>query len=264
MNLTFKRGTKSVLDNTNITPNMVYFTTDLNAHAIYMDDENGNRHKIFGFNDNDIITSVSDISENTFFDNTQNNDILRENQIATNGDVTNKYAIGMGYYNNVIGEDINNILYNNAPTIKSSISYLQNNARSKLSLIWTNSSPSTTWTEDLSGYQDTSSENFDINLSSSYLGYIILIQSHLDDTNTIYPITLFGLPSSIVNGHGAYREKTVDLDEETENDSSHVNATLTFTLNNMVLNIKKDGTINSGSFAFHNFLIPIAVYGWRL
>ena len=129
MNLTFKRGSKADLDNIEITPNMIYFTTDLNSHNIYMDSD-GQRNKIFGFNNNDITTSTTNVSYNTFF-NTNFSGILSKSQVAIDGNTTNKQAIGVGYYNNVIGENIRQVLYNQSPTITSSITYLQNNARSK-------------------------------------------------------------------------------------------------------------------------------------
>lgn len=273
MNLTFKRGSKSDLDNIDITPNMIYFTTDLNSHNIYMDSNDGKRNKIFGFNDDDIITSTDDISYNTFFGSNFNG-ILLNNQVAIDGNTTNKQAIGVGYYNNVIGEDIQNILYKQSPTITSSITYLQNNARSKLTPLWLNESPDTTWSEDWSnewseGIGVDTDENFDINLSEVYLGYVILVQSCLSDTQTIYPASVFGLPQSIIGDNKCYRSYSITM----ENSSHYVaTAKLTFTLDdtNNILNIRKEswgnysGDSGESSFPFHEFLIPIAVYGWRL
>ena len=62
MNLTFKRGTHANLNNTEITQDMLYFTTDDNC--IYMDN-NGKRYKIFGLNNSDIVSTKEAASINT-------------------------------------------------------------------------------------------------------------------------------------------------------------------------------------------------------
>lgn len=281
MGTLFKRGNHSTLNNTELTQGLIFFTTDDNA--IYMDDLDSNkklqRYKIFGLNDNDIVETKQDASLNTYFDDASTY-FLKQASVATDGNTTNKIAIGSGYYSNVIGDNIEDILYKAHPTITSSISYLQNNARARLTEIWTNENPSNTWQADLSSSNPSSNESLTIPLSTQYLGYIILVKASIDE-DAVYPMTIYSLPTSIVANSGATAygdSKNVTYlicnDYEYDEDSRTDTYTTIFngyasidcqinTTNNSII-ITKKGDRYDGTFDFHNYLIPIKVYGWGL
>ena len=259
--LTFKRGTHNDLNNIDITQDMLYFTTDDNS--IYYDTAD-NRYKIFGLSNNDITTSLDNTSINQYFNNTADF-FLSINDIATNGNTSNKKAIGRGYYNDIIG---NNYYNNFTNSITQNINFIQNEGRSTLHLLWNNQNPSSTWSEDISTSHTSVDESITINLTTAYLGYILLFKSYLSD-NCIYPITTFALPSSIYDG-----ELFRSLDNEYKIGSSSSNVTkikTTFTLslsgnNYKTCTINKKGNLVSGNSGvdFHNYLVPIALYGWEL
>lgn len=270
MNLTFKRGNKLELDNIEITPNMLFFTTDDNG--IYMDDKDS-RYKIFGLNDSDTINTLDNTSINTYLNKNNSYNLLTQNLVATNGNVTNKEAIGVGYYNNVIGENIEDVLYDAYPSITSSITYLQTAARSILYPIWINEDKQNTWTLDFPTVRPyTVSEDIDISIDETYLGYVLLMQSVLSQDNSVFPIVLFSLPSSISDEY--YRRKISVTNNFSPLDSSYqdmIETELTFTFNNANnLNIHKYGRyIYSGGQTFlgapyHDKFVPISLYGWRI
>ena len=276
MSLTFNRGTNSTLNNTPITSNMLFFTTDDNS--IYMDTKD-ERYKIFGLNDNDIISSFNNVSINKYCSNTQvNNLLLKTSDVATNGNTFNKSAVGVGYYNDVIGNDIEQILYRNYPTITASITYLQGMARSALIPLWINSSPSTTWQQDHDGTTQTKyiTEQLNINLSQSFLGYVIFVQAYLDDNNAIYPIITFELPNSITDEVSSPYQRKITTDsqkfalsyEDYQNNAYvEFNTQLTMILTNNQLQFKKYGEFWGAHLQpcpYHKYYIPISIYGWRL
>ena len=270
MELTFKRGTSTELENLDITQNMVYFTTDNNS--IYMDD-NDNRYKIFGLNDDDVSATLSDIGINKYYNKTLSYDLLHKNEVAYSYDTDNKIAIGEGYYSDVIGNDIQDVLYNQYPSITSSISYLQTIARSSLHTIWTNSDPDHTWASSHDGvYFINFSDTISIPMSEKYLGYIVLIQSCLQDNNSIYPMLIFDLPSSPYY----YRKQVCECDyvedgiffKETIKNTIKIYFD-TSTPNQMLIEKSvyapdvEDVSIRRDIMHHENF-VPIAVYGWRI
>lgn len=276
MNLTFKRGTHANLNNTEITQDMLYFTTDDNC--IYMDND-GKRYKIFGLNNSDIVSTKEAASINTYYNNSSHL-FLKTTDVAQSGDTTSKIAIGSGYYNDVIGQGIEDILYTDYPSLTSSISYLNNNARGNLDTLWTNSTPSSTWSVDLDGNTTTSNESKTITISSSYLGYIVFVQACLSDRSVkTYPITLFNLPSSILADHGANacaREFDITLNladgysQGATVNPCNISANLAFSLNPSTgrLTITKKGSATWGfdpyQVSYHNYLVPVKIFGWKV
>lgn len=276
MNLTFKRGTHANLNNTEITQDMLYFTTDDNC--IYMDN-NGKRYKIFGLNNSDIVSTKEAASINTYYNNSSHL-FLKTTDVAQSGDTSSKIAIGSGYYNNVIGQGIEDILYTDYPSLTSSISYLNNNARGNLDTLWTNNAPSSTWSVDLDGNTTTSNESKTIAISSSYLGYIVFVQACLSDQSVkTYPITLFNLPSSVLADHGTNactREFNITFNladgysQGTIVNSCDISANLIFSLNPITgrLTITKKGSATWGfdpyQVLYHNYLVPIKIFGWKV
>jgi hypothetical protein len=276
MNLTFKRGTHDNLNNTEITQDMLYFTTDDNC--IYMDN-NGQRYKIFGLNNSDIVSTKEAASINTYYNNSSHL-FLKTTDVAQSGNTSSKIAIGSGYYNNVIGQGIEDILYTDYPSLTSSISYLNNNARGNLDTLWTNNTPSSTWSVDLDGNTTTSNESKVVAVSSSYLGYIVFVQACLSDQSIkTYPITLFNLPSSVLADHGTNactREfnTTFNLADGYSQGAAvntcDISANLTFSLNPATgrLTITKKGSASWGfdpyQVLFHNYLVPVKVFGWKV
>ena len=276
MNLTFKRGTHANLNNTEITQDMLYFTTDDNC--IYMDND-GNRYKIFGLNNSDIVSTKEAASINTYYNNSSHL-FLKTTDVAQSGDTTGKIAIGSGYYNDVIGQGIEDILYTDYPSLTSSISYLKNNARGNLDTLWTNNTPSSTWSVDLDGSTTTSNESKTIIISPSYLGYIVFVQAYLSDQSVkTYPITLFNLPSSVLADHGVNactREFDItfnladDYSQGVISSPCQISANLIFSLNPITgrLTITKKGSatwsFNPYQVPYHNYLVPVKVFGWKV
>ena len=277
MNLTFKRGTHANLNNTEITQDMLYFTTDDNC--IYMDND-GKRYKIFGLNNSDIVSTKEAASINTYYNNSSHL-FLKTTDVAQSGDTTSKIAIGSGYYNDVIGQGIEDILYTDYPSLTSSISYLNNNARGNLDTLWTNNTPSSTWSVDLDGNTTTSNESKTISISSSYLGYIVFVQACLSDQSIkTYPITLFNVPSSVLADHGTNnctREFNIkfNLADGYYNqgiiaNSCDISANLIFSLNPSTgrLTITKKGSATWGfdpyQVSYHNYLVPVKIFGWKV
>lgn len=261
--LTFKRGTHSDLDNTNITNDMLYFTTDDNS--IYFDSE-GERYKIFGFNNSDIITSLSDASINKYF-NKSSDIFLSNSKIAMSGDTTNQLAIGTGYYNDVIG-DTYRLFFNKS--ITDIIYNLQTEGRSNLSELWVNDSPSNYWTQDLTTSQTSTSESKNFNISTAYLGYILLFQPYLDN-NTMYTMITYALPSSITDNQPIikYEDWDYKIGDTTSTNIRNISAGLQLQLsgdNYKTVTITKTGRLLSGtsSVDFHKYLIPIKLYGWSV
>ena len=283
MNLTFKRGTHANLNDTDITQDMLYFTTDDNC--IYMDND-GKRYKIFGLNNSDIISTKDAASPNTYYNNSSHL-FLKSTDVAQDGNTTSKIAIGSGYYDNVIGEDIQDILYTTDPTLTSSILYLKNNARGNLDLLWTNTNPSSTWSTDFDGNTLTSNETKIIPVSP-YLGYIVFIQACLSDQSVkTYPVTLFNLPSSVlstygVNGYSREFDWQMSMATMYEREESsivltqpaNINVSLSLSLNANSSNfsnltITKKGTADYSyttpyQIPFHNYIVPVAIYGWKV
>ena len=271
MNLTFKRGTIDELNDIDITQNMIYFTTDDNG--IYMDD-NDTRYKIFGLNDNDIAHSTApwDTGVNKYFGMSMYNEFLNETEIANDGETFGKEAIGTGYYHDIIGENIEDSLYSQYPTITSSIAHLQSIARSSLHTIWVNDDPEHTWSND--GYSF--SESININLNEKYLGYIVLMQPYIGDSSNIYPMLIFDLPSTLVDNYNddwyTRHQKCVY--------TIHKNGTYATITNNIYVSFyrtnpnqmvieKNVQVVNQSAFGRinvpqHKYFVPIIVYGWRI
>lgn len=259
-NLLFKRGNTSMLNNIDLTENMMFFTTDTNC--IYLDAKNQNnqltRYKMFGITDDDIVNNLNDASENSFLSD-DNTLLLQNSQIATNGNTTNKFAVGNGYYNNVIGNNIQNVLYLNKPTITSTIQYLQQNARSRLTELWSNSNPSGTWS-DLDG-----TESFNITLSQTYLGYVMLVRAFVDNNSVVYPIIFFNLPTSITNNFNNSYGRDLTLNETYDTDSINMKLSCNIMVNNpKQIQVVKEQHSQEGMMALGKFLVPIKLYGWSL
>lgn len=275
--LTFKRGNIETLNNTEITKDMLYFTTDNNG--IYMDSED-KRYKIFGININDSVV-IDNTSINTYYRTDAK--FYTKNQIATDGDTSNKLIIGKGYYDNVIGDYQS---YYNQP-ITSTLAQLERAVSNHLNLLWTNSNPASTWSQSLLNNNSASNEDMSISISQSYFAYILLVQSFVggatDDSKIIYPLVLFDLPKSIVNNESTISSiksygtvfHIYDALSEQAQKRRKVYAELwtniTNNNNNKTLIITKKGkmiydTASSQSYPvnYYNYLVPIALYGWSL
>lgn len=259
--LTFRRGTHENLNNIDITQDMLYFTTDDNS--IYFD-SNNERYKIFGINNNDIISSTNNASINKYF-NQSFDGFLTNDDFAMDGDTTHSKAIGRGYYNDIIGNNYYNRFKTN---IINAINFIQSQGRSELSLLWSNNSPSSTWHNDLSTSQITSIENTSFNITTSYLGYIFLVQSYLDNNSTVYPVIMFVVPNSISNNEAICKTITQNYNIG-QNPSTIIQASLKFQFsgtNYKTITITKEGHLRSGSSTidFHKYLVPIELYGWSV
>lgn len=276
----FKRGTLSTLNNTPLNDGMLYFTTD-NDNSIYLDAHNEYnnlvRYKIFGFNANDIVNSEHDASINTYLNN-NNDTFIKLEDVATTSDTTNKLVVGNGYYTNVIGDNIQDALYLNKPTIKSTIQFIQNNARSKLTLLWTNDDPSDTWDEwngnsgDVLDPSENVRDHLSITLTDTYLGYIMLVKSYLGD-NTLHPIVFYNLPVTITNNMTAspnfpsmYGKK---IKMSTNPDGGFFDVTLYIGIdisnpNNILVYRNIESYASSSVFNNKNYMIPMQLYGWRI
>lgn len=275
--LTFKRGNIETLNNTEITKDMLYFTTDNNG--IYMDSED-KRYKIFGININDSVV-IDNTSINTYYRTDAK--FYTKNQIATDGDTSNKLIIGKGYYDNVIGDYQS---YYNQP-ITATLAQLERAVSNHLNLLWTNSNPASTWSQSLLNNNSASNEDMSISISQSYFAYILLVQSFVngttDDSKIIYPLVLFDLPKSIVNNESTISSiksygtvfHIYDALSEQAQKRRKVYAELwtniTNNNNNKTLIITKKGkmiydTASSQSYPvnYYNYLVPIALYGWSL
>lgn len=275
--LTFKRGNIETLNNTEITKDMLYFTTDNNG--IYMDSED-KRYKIFGININDSVV-IDNTSINTYYRTDAK--FYTKNQIATDGDISNKLIIGKGYYDNVIGDYQS---YYNQP-ITSTLAQLERAVSNHLNLLWTNSNPASTWSQSLLNNNSASNEDMSVNISQSYFAYILLVQSYVGgDTynpKIIYPLVLFDLPKSIVNDESTissiksygtvfhiYNNRSEQA-EKRRKVYAELWTNITNNNNNKTLIITKKGkliydTASSQSYPvnYYNYLVPIALYGWSL
>lgn len=275
--LTFKRGNIETLNNTEITKDMLYFTTDNNG--IYMDSED-KRYKIFGININDSV-----ITDNTSINTYYRTDakFYTKNQIATDGNTSNKLIIGKGYYDNVIGDYQS---YYNQP-ITATLAQLERAVSNHLNLLWTNSNPASTWSQSLLNNNSASNEDMSISISQSYFAYILLVQSFVggatDDSKIIYPLVLFDLPKSIVNNESTissiksygtvfyvYNHRSEQA-EKRRKVYAELWTNITNNNNNKTLIITKKGkmiydTASSQSYPvnYYNYLVPIALYGWSL
>lgn len=275
--LTFKRGNIETLNNTEITKDMLYFTTDNNG--IYMDSED-KRYKIFGININDSVV-IDNTSINTYYRTDAK--FYTKNQIATDGDTSNKLIIGKGYYDNVIGDYQS---YYNQP-ITATLAQLERAVSNHLNLLWTNSNPASTWSQSLLNNNSASNEDMSISISQSYFAYILLVQSFVggatDDSKIIYPLVLFDLPKSIVNNESTissiksygtvfyvYNHRSEQA-EKRRKVYAELWTNITNNNNNKTLIITKKGkmiydTASSQSYPvnYYNYLVPIALYGWSL
>lgn len=274
--LTFKRGNIETLNNTEITKDMLYFTTDNNG--IYMDSED-KRYKIFGININDSVVT-DNTSINTYYRTDAK--FYTKNQIATDGNTSNKLIIGKGYYDNVIGDYQS---YYNQP-ITSTLAQLERAISNHLNLLWTNANPESTWSQSLLNNNSASNEDMSISISQSYFAYILLVQSYVsgatDNSKIIYPLVLFDLPKSIVNNestissiksYGTIFHIYDSLSDQTKRRKVYAElwTNITNNNNNKTLIITKKGkmiydTASSQSYPvnYYNYLVPIALYGWSL
>ena len=274
--LTFKRGNIETLNNTEITKDMLYFTTDNNG--IYMDSED-KRYKIFGININDSVVT-DNTSINTYYRTDAK--FYTKNQIATDGNTSNKLIIGKGYYDNVIGDYQS---YYNQP-ITATLAQLERAVSNHLNLLWTNSNPASTWSQSLLNNNSASNEDMSISISQSYFAYILLVQSCVggatDNSKIIYPLVLFDLPKSIVNNestissiksYGTIFHIYDSLSDQTKRRKVYAElwTNITNNNNNKTLIITKKGkmiydTASSQSYPvnYYNYLVPIALYGWSL
>ena len=268
--LTFKRGNNDTLNNTPITKDMLYFTTDDNS--IYMDTSDM-RYKIFGINGtNDTASSVHNTSKNTYFDKNSHL-FLTKNDVAINGNTTDKIAIGQGYYNNIIGNNYED--YYDQP-ITSVINRWQN-YNPAMTQIWTNEDVTNTWSSSLSLNQS-SNEYIDINIPQSYALYIVVVQQYVTTTvseDGIYLIMINELPKSLAtitrktygaeyhlrNGEGSNLKKSIVYGE--------LWCEIMSSSNSKKLRITKLGHLveDEGSMVtpndvdYQNYLVPIALYG---
>jgi hypothetical protein len=225
------------------------------------------------------IAGENDASINTYLNN-NNDTFVKLEDIATTSDTTNKLVIGNGYYTNVIGDNIQDALYLNKPTIKSTIQFIQNNARSKLTLLWTNDDPSNTWDEwnensgDLSDPSENVRDHLSITLTDTYLGYIMLVKSYLGD-NTLHPIVFYNLPVTITNNMTAVSSnypsvygKKIKMYTHPD-DSGFFDVTLYIGIdisnpNNILVYRNIEEYASSSVFNNKNYMIPMQLYGWRI
>ena len=275
----FKRGTLSTLNDTPLSNGMLYFTTD-NDNSIYLDapNEYNNlvRYKIFGLNASDIVNSENDASINTYLNN-NNDTFIKLEDVATTSDTTNKLVVGNGYYTNVIGDNIKDALYLNKQTIKSTIQFIQNNARSKLTLLWNNDNPSDTWDEmNGGGSIEDPSENvrdhLSITLTDTYLGYIMLVKSYLGD-NTLHPIVFYNLPITITNNmtvispsYPSVYGKKITMQTNPNDGFFTVSLYIGIDVSNPnnVLVYRNVQDYGGEVFNNKNYMIPMQLYGWRI